>query len=227
MLRALKNGSYQFELTISQKNLPKILFLLQGFKINFHFAPNDFFKNEILSKEFVLEYSPKSDEPFQPGKEKIAFTCGTVIIWKSGKDLTKRTIKEKVPKTKRSKAKGKTRNVKKVVNREKSFFYFFDDDYSNVEAAGAGPSAEFLEFAFNEAGLHLRYINTQKVIKLNFSNRSFIILGTNWFLELCFIMLIKLRCKILNLKMSLMMKKVTVTLKTVNFDHRFQVCSYD
>ena len=123
--------------------------------MNFHFAPNNFFNNEVLSKEFVLEYNPKADEPFQPGKIKVASTCGTVINWKSGNDLTKRTIKEKVPKTKRSKAKGKTRNVTKIVNREKSFFYFFNDDYSKVEA-GAGPSAKFLEFAFNEAGLHLR-----------------------------------------------------------------------
>ena len=105
-----------------------------------------------------MEYNPKSDEPFQPGKIKVAFTYGTVISWKSGKDLTKRTIKEKVPKTKRSKAKGKTRNVTKIVNREKSFFYFFNDDYAQVEAVGPskGPSAEFMKFAYNEVGLLLR-----------------------------------------------------------------------
>jgi len=53
------------------------------FKVIFHFAANDFFDNETLTKEFVL----KDDDEPEAGN-------GTEINWKEGKNITVKTVKK-------------------------------------------------------------------------------------------------------------------------------------
>jgi len=56
----------------------------ENFSIKFHFSPNEYFENEVLTARFVMLSENDVD--------KIE---GTDIKWKEGKDLTKKTITKK------------------------------------------------------------------------------------------------------------------------------------
>lgn len=53
-----------------------------GYRINFHFRPNPFFENAIITKEFSL------------GGTAGPWSKSTVIEWKEGKDLRKSQLKK-------------------------------------------------------------------------------------------------------------------------------------
>mgnify|MGYP003933317589 CR=1 FL=1 len=79
------------------------------FTLKFEFAPNDFFENDVVIKEFQM-----IDE-----REAEKTEC-TPIKWKEGKDVTKKEVK----KNQKNKKTGQTRTTTKLVDRE-SFFTFF------------------------------------------------------------------------------------------------------
>lgn len=54
-----------------------------SFELRFYFSPNDYFTNDVLKKTF---YMKEEDLP-----EK---SIGTDILWKEGKNITKKTIKK-------------------------------------------------------------------------------------------------------------------------------------
>ena len=81
------------------------------FTLKFSFAPNEYFTNEVLSKE--INFNDKNE----PKKSK-----GSVIDWKDGKNITVK----KVTKKQKNKKTGATRAVTKDVEAE-SFFNFFKD----------------------------------------------------------------------------------------------------
>ena len=111
-----------------------------GFTLHFHFGPNDFFSNEILTKTYELKCEPQEDDPFafevglmtkslsvsylvqiyNQGPEIIKCT-GSTIDWKKGKNLTVKQVKKK----QKHKSKGSIRTVTKQVKAD-SFFNFFD-----------------------------------------------------------------------------------------------------
>eukprot|EP00350_Pseudokeronopsis_sp_OXSARD2_P013675 CAMPEP_0170556912 /NCGR_PEP_ID=MMETSP0211-20121228/19052_1 /TAXON_ID=311385 /ORGANISM="Pseudokeronopsis sp., Strain OXSARD2" /LENGTH=238 /DNA_ID=CAMNT_0010867531 /DNA_START=372 /DNA_END=1091 /DNA_ORIENTATION=+ len=103
--------------TIQEKDRP-ILMLLQditcelhkegfGFDLVFKFEQNDYFSNEELRKQFVMT------------KQNVIEKCqGTDILWKEGRDVTKKKIKKK------SKNKKGPKTQTKTVDCE-SFFNFF------------------------------------------------------------------------------------------------------
>lgn len=66
-----------------------------SFSLYFHFSPNDYFENEVLSKEYLMKCEPDSELPFTFDGPEIYNSQGCVIKWKEGKDLTKRTIRHK------------------------------------------------------------------------------------------------------------------------------------
>ena len=39
-------------------------FILQGFVLDFEFAPNDYFTNTVLSKSYEMRYEPDPEDPF-------------------------------------------------------------------------------------------------------------------------------------------------------------------
>ncbi|CAI0419540.1 unnamed protein product [Linum tenue] len=83
-----------------------------GFKLEFHFDPNPYFKNSVLTKTYhVIE----DDE--DPVLEKA---IGTEIEWHSGKCLTKKILKKKPKKG--------SKNAKPITKIEDcpSFFTFFN-----------------------------------------------------------------------------------------------------
>mmetsp|Transcript_62917 Transcript_62917/g.73208 ORF Transcript_62917/g.73208 Transcript_62917/m.73208 type:complete len:358 (+) Transcript_62917:37-1110(+) len=79
------------------------------FTLKFHFAPNDYFENDVLIKEFQME-----DE-----REAKKTEC-TEVKWKEGKNVTKKTKKKK----QKNKKTGQSRTVVKETDQE-SFFTFF------------------------------------------------------------------------------------------------------
>ena len=89
----------------------------KGFTLSFHFGPNPFFHDTILTKKYEVPNLLASDEPLLKQVE------GCKIHWKEDKSLTFRRIK----KTQKGKGKneGQTRVVVKTEKRE-SFFHWFD-----------------------------------------------------------------------------------------------------
>lgn len=92
-----------------------------GFKLDFVFLPNEWFKNTVLTKTYYL--SESSDF----GDVIYDHAIGTTINWKEGKDLSVRIEVKK----QRHKATNKTRTVKKTVPRE-TFFSFFSPPCSHL-----------------------------------------------------------------------------------------------
>merc|ERR1712141_301909 len=85
-----------------------------GFTLHFYFAPNDYFSNLILTKEYEMKCEPSEDDPFSFEGPEI-FNC------KEGKNLTVKTVKKK----QKHKSKGNVRTITKQVKND-SFFNFFD-----------------------------------------------------------------------------------------------------
>lgn len=88
-----------------------------GFTLEFHFAPNDYFENSVLTKKYDVPNLLLDDEPILDKVE------GCKIQWKSGQSLTFREITKKQRGT--GKNAGMIRTVKKK-ERTESFFHFFD-----------------------------------------------------------------------------------------------------
>ncbi|XP_035646282.1 nucleosome assembly protein 1-like 4a isoform X3 [Oncorhynchus keta] len=92
-----------------------------SFTLEFHFEPNGFFNNAVLSKVYKMKSEPDDDEPFSFEGPEI-FDCeGCQIDWHKGKDVTVKTIKKK----QKHKGRGTVRTVTKQVPND-SFFNFFN-----------------------------------------------------------------------------------------------------
>ncbi|GKY94211.1 hypothetical protein MPSEU_000387000 [Mayamaea pseudoterrestris] len=89
----------------------------KGFTLHFHFAPNDYFTNEVLTKTYEVPNMLLPDEPLLKNVQ------GTPIAWKDGRSLTFRMVKKK----QRGKGKhaGQVRTVEKQEDLE-SFFRWFE-----------------------------------------------------------------------------------------------------
>jgi len=57
----------------------------KSLKVNFHFHPNEYFDNEVVSLKLI----------YKADSEEVQKTEGTVINWKDGKDVTKKKVKKK------------------------------------------------------------------------------------------------------------------------------------
>ncbi|KAF9804304.1 hypothetical protein SFRURICE_011919 [Spodoptera frugiperda] len=92
-----------------------------GFTLEFHFAPNDYFTNTILTKEYSMKCKPDDENPLEfEGPEIYSCKYGCEINWKKGKNVTVKTIKKK----QKHKSRGSVRTVTKSVQAD-SFFNFF------------------------------------------------------------------------------------------------------
>merc|ERR1712241_1610284 len=93
-----------------------------GFTLHFFFAPNDYFSNNVLTKEYEMKCEPSEDDPFSFEGPEIFKCKGCTINWKEpGKNLTVKTVKKK----QKHKSKGNVRTITKQVKND-SFFNFFD-----------------------------------------------------------------------------------------------------
>jgi nucleosome assembly protein 1-like 1 len=89
----------------------------KGFTLRFHFAPNDYFHDTILTKKYQVPNLLLSDEPI------LKNVSGCKIQWKKDKSLTFQSVKKK--------QRGKGRNAGQVrtvakTERKESFFHWFD-----------------------------------------------------------------------------------------------------
>lgn len=88
--------------------------------LEFHFEPNEYFTNTVLTKHYEMKCTPDDDDPFSFEGPEIIKCAGCTINWNKGKDITKKTIKKK----QKHKSRGVVRTVAKVVAND-SFFNFF------------------------------------------------------------------------------------------------------
>lgn len=93
---------------------------VKGFTLEFHFSPNEFFTNSVLTKQYELKCEVDPDDPFSFEGAEISKCKGCDINWKKGKNVTIRQVTKK----QKHKTKGTTRNVTKQVQND-SFFNFF------------------------------------------------------------------------------------------------------
>jgi len=124
-----------------------------GFTLHFYFAPNDYFSNSILTKEYEMKCEPSEDDPFSFEGPEIFKCKGSTINWKEpGKNLTVKTVKKK----QKHKNKGNVRTITKQVKSD-SFFNFFDPPpISDDPDADVDPETQDLLTADFEIGHYIR-----------------------------------------------------------------------
>ncbi|KAG4071893.1 hypothetical protein HA402_006054 [Bradysia odoriphaga] len=116
------------DITISYSNDP------MSYILEFHFAPNEYFTDAVLTKQYFLKVKVEEEHPFTFEGPEIYKCLGCVINWNKGKNLTVKTIKKK----QKHKARGAVRTITKQVPAD-SFFNFFnppiveDDDKVNLD----------------------------------------------------------------------------------------------
>ncbi|XP_029901392.1 nucleosome assembly protein 1-like 1 isoform X1 [Myripristis murdjan] len=91
-----------------------------SFSLEFHFEPNDFFTNTVLTKTYKMRSEPDEGDPFSFDGPEIMGCTGCTIDWTKGKNVTLKTIKKK----QKHKGRGTVRTVTKTVPND-SFFNFF------------------------------------------------------------------------------------------------------
>uniref|UniRef100_A0A8C2AHV7 Nucleosome assembly protein 1-like 1 n=1 Tax=Cyprinus carpio TaxID=7962 RepID=A0A8C2AHV7_CYPCA len=91
-----------------------------SFTLEFHFEPNDFFTNTVLTKTYKMRSEPDESDPFSFDGPEIMGCTGCTIDWVKGKNVTLKTIKKK----QKHKGRGTVRTVTKTVPND-SFFNFF------------------------------------------------------------------------------------------------------
>lgn len=92
-----------------------------GFVLEFHFTPNEYFTNTVLTKRYRMKSVPDKEDPFSFDGPEIYACTGCEIDWKKGKNVTEKQIKKK----QKHKAGGQVRFVTKTIKVD-SFFNFFD-----------------------------------------------------------------------------------------------------
>jgi nucleosome assembly protein 1-like 1 len=97
-----------------------------GYTLEFHFAPNEYFTNKILTKSYELTCDKNDKDPFAYDGP-VMYKCkGCIIDWNKGKNVTVKTIKKK----QKHKSSGSIRVVLKE-EKQDSFFNFFDTPTSD------------------------------------------------------------------------------------------------
>uniref|UniRef100_A0A7N6BJJ5 Nucleosome assembly protein 1-like 1 n=1 Tax=Anabas testudineus TaxID=64144 RepID=A0A7N6BJJ5_ANATE len=91
-----------------------------SFTLEFHFEPNEFFTNAMLTKTYKMRSEPDENDPFSFDGPEIMCCTGCTIDWTKGKNVTLKTIKKK----QKHKGRGTVRTVTKTVPND-SFFNFF------------------------------------------------------------------------------------------------------
>ncbi|XP_067122433.1 nucleosome assembly protein 1-like 1 [Centruroides vittatus] len=85
------------------------------FVLEFHFEPNEYFDNPVLTKEYRIKCHVDPEQPFDFVGPEIVECEGSRIDWKEGKDITRPAFKRN----------NKTEKSSEIV-RKSSFFGFFD-----------------------------------------------------------------------------------------------------
>ncbi|XP_069756980.1 nucleosome assembly protein 1-like 4b isoform X2 [Narcine bancroftii] len=113
-----------------------------SFTLEFHFEPNDYFTNSVLTKTYKMKSEPDETDPFSFEGPEIVDFVGCTIDWKKGKNVTVKNIKKK----QKHKGRGTVRIITKQVPND-SFFNFFNP----VKVSGHGEEEMDEDSEFNLA----------------------------------------------------------------------------
>ena len=115
-LRAMNNFAFIRDFIFPKdvpilKHLRDIVVTIDGTKLilEFHFGPNEYFNNKVLTKEYNVAFGPDPSDPWAPTTFHPISRKGCEIGWKDGKSVIKNNKKSK-------------RDVIQI----KSFFQFFE-----------------------------------------------------------------------------------------------------
>ena len=123
-----------------------------GYVLEFYFSPNEYFSNKMLTKKYNMKMEPDDGDILFEGPE-IASSEGCEIDWKTGKNVTVKTIKKK----QKHKKSGVQRTVTKQVQND-SFFNFFSPPSAEEQN---DPSSEEIEAQLQtdyEIGHFIRFV---------------------------------------------------------------------
>ena len=67
----------------------------QSFTIHFHFEPNKFFTNELLTKKYSIKCEPDNEDPITFQGSQVLKAEGTKIDWKPDQDLTTKNSRKR------------------------------------------------------------------------------------------------------------------------------------
>ncbi|KAK0397971.1 hypothetical protein QR680_002366 [Steinernema hermaphroditum] len=102
------------DITVSIEDEPR------GYVLHFHFQPNEYFSDTVLTKHYQINTDVDEKSPFDYEGPCVVLVKGCVIHWADGKNVTKKVIKKKI---KKGASAGKY--ITKAVKTD-SFFNFFD-----------------------------------------------------------------------------------------------------
>uniref|UniRef100_A0A8C2YPA5 Nucleosome assembly protein 1-like 1 n=1 Tax=Chinchilla lanigera TaxID=34839 RepID=A0A8C2YPA5_CHILA len=66
-----------------------------SFTLEFHFEPNEYFSNEVLTKTYKMRSEPGDSDPFSFDGPEIMGCTGCHTDWKKGKNVTLKTVKKR------------------------------------------------------------------------------------------------------------------------------------
>lgn len=90
-----------------------------SFQLEFHFEPNEYFQNSILTKTYLMKCAPDDDDPFSFEGPEIYKSIGCEIMWNTGMNVTEKAIKK--------------RDSTLKIFKADSFFNFFNPPELKVE----------------------------------------------------------------------------------------------
>jgi hypothetical protein len=114
-----------------------------GFTLNFRFSENEFFTDEVLTKNYTIEFGAEEGALMYQGPS-FSNAAGCEVHWKAGKNVGVKAIKKKQKK----KGSNQTRVVTKY-EKQSTFFDFFSppkaptDDDENAAESGAALEEDF------------------------------------------------------------------------------------
>ncbi|XP_047620526.1 nucleosome assembly protein 1-like 2 [Phacochoerus africanus] len=108
-----------------------------SFTLEFHFKPNEYFKNDLLTKTYVLKSRLAYYDPHPYRGTAIEYCIGCKIDWNEGKNVTLKTVKKK----QKHRIWGTIRTVTEDFPKE-SFFNFFTPQ--GINSDGKDGNDDFL-----------------------------------------------------------------------------------
>ncbi|PAA73230.1 hypothetical protein BOX15_Mlig006736g2 [Macrostomum lignano] len=103
-----------------------------GFVLEFHFSPNEYFSNSMLTKHYYLRMVPDPEHPWDYEGPEIVRCSGCEILWKAGKNATVKVVR----KVQKHRGSGQKRTVTKTVEAD-SFFNFFNPPTQTIDELGS------------------------------------------------------------------------------------------
>lgn len=122
-----------------------------GFMLKFHFDPNDFFTDTVLTKTYEVKAEVNSEHPFSFEGPEVVKSTGCKINWKKGKNVTVKVTKKK----QKHKGHGQSRVLSKQVNVDSFFNFFSPPEAPTGDEEGEPEVLDKLTFDY-ELGLFFR-----------------------------------------------------------------------